>query len=104
MPPKSVGPFEYKPEQLRTAELLLHACLHRLDSPSAMPPPPGLILPASVTYDGKPHTPLHCLLEPAQTGFLRWLSQQGETPTAIKGMRLGIVPEALYVRFLGEAV
>jgi hypothetical protein len=98
-------PFLFLPKYLRPAELLLHASLVRLTGQHAhMPPRPGLAVPEAVERGGLRYVPIHRLVEPARTGFLRWLERFSELPLAVPGASMGLAPEPLYVQFLKGAV
>ena len=59
MKPVSTEPFIFAPAYFRPAELLLHACLHRLTGQLEFPPRPALCAPPPVELDGLPYI---CLL------------------------------------------
>ena len=98
------GEFVFRPDVLRSAELLAHACAMRLTGTQSLPPRPTLCIPDVVEMEGLRHVLIHTLVEPARTGFLRWLSAYSEPPTSHPGAPAGIAPEVLYVKFLQEAV
>lgn len=100
----STEPFLFTPEVMRPAELLLHACLVRLTSTQEMPARPGLCVPEALVHEGLRYVPLHCLVEPARTGFRNWLHEWSEPPLEHEGAPLGIAPEPLYVKFLQSAI
>lgn len=97
-------PFDFRPDHLSAAELLLHACLVRLTGKSEMPPRPGVRVPPKIELAGLVHVPIHRLVEPAKTGFVSWLHFNGAPPLEYAGAPLGIAPETLYKRFLDEAI
>lgn len=96
--------FQFAPAFFRPAELLLHACLHRLTGEASLPVRPGLCAPEPVDVDGVPHIRIHELVEPARTGFRTWLSWFSEPASAHPDAPLGVAPEALYVKFLSTAI
>ena len=97
-------PFEYRPDYLSAAELLLHACLVRLTGKSELPPRPDLCVPPDLEVNGKAYVAIHRLVEPAKTGFTSWLHYNGAPPLNHAGAPLGIAAESLYTRFLKEAI
>lgn len=96
--------FEFRPEFLQPAELLSHACMVRLTGRPEMPPRPGLCAPEGLELNGVRYVPIHRLIEPARTGFVRWLRQSSEPPVVHIGAPQGIAPEGLYVTFLRSAI
>ena len=103
-PAHTTQPFELRPDFLRPAELLLHACAVRLTGRPELPPRPALCAPKPVERNGMKALPIHLLVEPARTGFLHWLNHQDVEPEPAPGARLGVVPAALYGKFLSEAI
>ncbi len=97
-------PFAFRPDYLRPAELLLHACLIRLAGKPELPVRPSLCVPTPVEVDGRRYVPIHRLVEPARTGFVTWLHHSGKPPAEHQGAPQGIAPESLYLKFLSEAV
>lgn len=91
--------FIFSPAYLHPGELLLHACATMLTGAAALPPRPALCLPPAVAVGDTPHIRIDELVEPARTGFLLWCACQRGIDTM-----LGLATEALYVRFLREAV
>jgi hypothetical protein len=61
-------------------------------------------VPEVIKSEGIRQVALHTLVEPARTGFARWLSVFSEPPTPHADAPLGVAPEVLYVKFLQEAV
>ena len=96
--------FEFRPAFFRPAELLLHACMHRLTGQAELPPRPGLCAPAPVLVDGVRHIQIHQLVEPARTGFKTWLTYYSEPPAEYAGAPLGIAPHTIYDKFLSSAI
>lgn len=101
---KTTAPFTFHPAQMRPAELLLHACLYHLSGACTLPPRPGLCIPNPILDNGEKYVPIHRLVEPARTGFTRWLFHIGIPPVEHGSAALGMAKEALYVQFLREAV
>lgn len=66
-------PFDFRPDRLRPAELLLHACLAKFGEKDRLPPRPLLYMPSVVEYAGKKYIQVDRLAEPARTGFNDWL-------------------------------
>jgi len=97
-------PFVFRPDYLRVAELVLHACLIRLHGKLEMPARPALCIPAPIEKDGRHYVPIHRLIEPARTGFVSWLLRRNQPPLDHPGAAQGIVHESLYGTFLTEAV
>jgi len=98
-------PFIFRPKFLDPAELLLHAALvHLTGQQDVMPPAPCLAVPEELELSGEAHIPIHRLVEPARTGFKRWLSNQGRVPHTHPDAPQGTAPTALYTRFLHEAI
>lgn len=104
MKPQKTGAFEFAPASLRPAELLLHACLHRLTGAAEFPERPKLCNPPSLTVDGLEYIQIHQLVEPARTGFQNWLLANSEAPRSYPGARLGIAPKPIYGKFLHVAI
>lgn len=96
--------FVFRPSFLRAGELVAHACAVRLTGELVLPPRPALCIPEIIEAEGLKQVALHTLVEPARTGFLRWLSAFSEPPAPHPGAPLGIAPETLYVKFLQEAI
>lgn len=103
-PTKTILPFVFRPAHMRPAELLLHACLHHLTGNATLPPRPGLCIPMPIVENGENYVPIHRLVEPARTGFNRWLFHVGMPPVTHVDAISGMAKEALYVQFLQEAV
>lgn len=99
-----VESFAFRSAHLRPAELLLHACMTRFMGQSEMPPRPGLCVPPAIDVGGLRYVPIHKLVEPARTGFVRWLHSNSEPPTSHPDAPQGIAPEAMYVTFLRNAI
>lgn len=97
-------PFVFHPGYLRPAELLLHACLIRLNGRVEMPARPALCIPDPIEKNGQRFVPIHRLVEPARTGFVSWLLRRNAPPVEHPGAHLGIAHESLYSTFLNEAV
>lgn len=97
-------PFQFRPDFLRPAELLLHACLIRLNGRVEMPARPSLCVPDPVETSGQRFVPIHRLVEPARTGFVSWLLRREKPPIEHPGAPMGIAHESLYTTFLREAV
>ena len=97
-------PFDFRPACLRPAELLMYACLQHLTSSDKLPPRPGLCIPQAVMVDNEKYVSIQSLVEPAKTGFEKWLFTVGKPPIPQPGAALGVAKEALYVQFLREAV
>lgn len=104
MSPVTTDVFLFAPGRLRPTELLLHAALHRLYGKAVLGPRPALCVPDAISHAGTRFVAVHRLVEPARTGFLRWLTTNSEPPIEHPGAPLGIAPESLYVTFLSEAV
>lgn len=102
--PHVTEPFEFCPDYLRPAELLLHACAVRLTGLQELPPRPALCAPSTIEKQGRHYVPIHRLVEPARTGFLHWLNDNEVELEPHASARLGIVEESLYMKFLTEAV
>lgn len=100
----TVEPFDFHPDFLRPAELVLHACLHRLIGKAELPPRPALCVPTPIQEAGREYVPVHRLVEPAKTGFLRWLDHNGVTVTPHTSTKQGMVPMPQYIQFLSEVV
>jgi hypothetical protein len=100
----STEPFQFTPDFMRPAELLLNACVVRLTGTQEMPPRPGLCVPNSLEFEGLSYVPIHQLVEPARTGFRNWLAEHSEPPMEHEGAPLGIAPEPLYVKFLRDVI
>jgi hypothetical protein len=64
------APFVFRPDYLRVAELVPHACLIRLHGKLEMPARPALCILAPTEKDGRRYVPIHRLVEPARTGFV----------------------------------
>ena len=97
-------PFAFRPNYLRPAELLLHACLIRLNGRVEMPARPALCIPDPIVKNGQRYVPIHRLVEPAKTGFVNWLLRRDAPPVDCPGAHLGIAHESLYATFLSEAI
>ncbi len=104
MPVYLTGMFDFKVDHLRPAELVLHACLHRLNNKAEMPPRPGLCVPSTIEVNGENYVPIHRLVEPAQSGFPLWLQRMGISPIEHAKAPLGLALESLYVSFLHKAL
>ena len=104
-PSRSTVPFLFAPAYLSPAELILRAALVRLTGDhSALPPRPTLLVPRTFAVSGKNCVAIHRIHEPARTGFRRWLDRIGIAPIPHAGSPEGIAHEALFTRFLQEAV
>ena len=98
-------PFLFRPKFLDPTELLLHAALvHLTGQQTEMPAVPQLSVPDELDVGGERHIRIHRLVEPARTGFKRWLSHRGIAPVAHPEAPQGVAPAALYTRFLYEAI
>lgn len=98
-------PFLFRPKFLNPAELLLHAALvHLTGQHEQIPPTPQLAVPASITVGDKDYIAIHKLIEPARTGFTRWLTRQSETPIAQEDAPQGLAPATMYAKFLQVAI
>lgn len=104
MQPQRTEAFEFAPAFFRSAELVMHACLHRLHGKHELPARPGLCAPPPVIVNGLPYIQIHQLVEPARTGFQTWLRWFSEPAFAYPGAPLGLAPETLYVKFLKTAI
>lgn len=104
MQPVTIAPFEFKPAFLQPVELLLHACLHRMNGKAEMPARPALCVPMPVQVEGVSYVPVHHLVEPARTGLLNWMNWNGMQPKEHDGAPQGLVPDSVYSTFLREAV
>ncbi len=104
-PPRSTVPFLHRPSFLYPVELVLQAALWRLGTDgTTLPPRPPLYLPNTMLYDGLPYVVIHKIMEPARTGFLRWLRRESEPPVPYWNARDGIAPEASFQKFRQVAV
>lgn len=97
--PVTTEKFVFSPAYLHPGELLMHACATMLTGKATLPPRPALCLPPAVEVNGVAHIRIDELIEPARTGFLLWCACQRGVDTMS-----GLATEALYVRFLREAV
>lgn len=98
-------PFLFRPKFLDPTELLLHAALvHLTGQHEQMPPAPRLSVPEELDVGGERYLPIHRLVEPARTGFKRWMSHRSVAPVAHPEAPQGLAPAALYMRFLHEAI
>ncbi|HSD40027.1 MAG TPA: hypothetical protein VLC92_21185 [Rhodocyclaceae bacterium] len=96
--------FGFSPAYLYPSELLLHAACHRVFGDAQLGPRPALCVPEAVTSHGIPCVPIHRLVEPARTGFLRWLETDSDGVLEHPDAPLGVAPATLYSAFLGTAV
>lgn len=96
--------FTYTPVRLTHWALALRGCAWALTGRSALPAVPAFIAPETIQVDGKPMLPIGRLLEPARTGFLRWLATEGREPIVDVEGTTGLVPEGWYVEFLCNAI
>ena len=97
--PVTTKEFVFSPAYLHPGELLMHACATLLTGEVALPPRPALCVPPALVLEGVPHIRVDDLVEPARTGFLRWCAH-GHGASLLPGL----APEALYARFLREAL
>jgi hypothetical protein len=105
MPSKATDQFMFAPAFLRPADLVMRSALMVLAGDTEnMPPRPKVALPAMQMIGDKPHVVIHNLAEPARTGFTRWLYDRESPPTDHAGTPEGIAPEALFVKFMNEAI
>ena len=101
---RTIPPFVFRPACLRPAELLMYACLRHLTGSDKLPPRPGLCIPQAIIVDNQNYVSIQSLVEPAKTGFEKWLFTVGTPPIPHPGAALGVAKEALYAQFLREAV
>jgi hypothetical protein len=96
--------FAFTPAYLRLPELLLHASAHRVFGEARLGPRPALCIPDAVLSHGTACVPIHRLVEPARTGFLRWLETDSDGILEHPGAPMGVAPASLYSTFLQEAI
>ncbi|AUN95854.1 hypothetical protein [Pseudazoarcus pumilus] len=96
--------FAFRPAFFRPAQLVAHAAAVRLTGGPRLPARPALCVPEVIMAQGVRHVAMHTLVEPARTGFARWLLTFSEPPTPHPDAPQGVAPEVLYVKFLQEAV
>lgn len=105
LPSHSALPFTFRPKYLSPSELVARAAAMALHGDSqSLPSRPALQIPKSREIDGEPMVVIHRLREPARTGFLRWLHKAGRPVKEVAGARDGAASEALFLKFLQEAV
>lgn len=103
--PSETAPFVFRPRRLLAAELVARAAAVRLaGSAYALPERPALALPDTVVEDGVELLPIGRLVEPARTGFVRWLAVHSEPPLFTEDAPSGLAPPAMYKQFLEEAL
>jgi len=78
MGPK-VAHFDYGTKRLNTADLLLRSTCHALYGQDTLGRRPKLILPPSAKIDGVDRFDVESLVEPARTGFRRFLAERFPT-------------------------
>jgi hypothetical protein len=87
-------PFVFRPNYLRPAELLLHACLMQLHGRAEMPDRPALCVPDPIEKNGQRFVRIHRLVEPARTSFVSWLLRRGAAllniPTLFLALRTNL--------------
>lgn len=104
MPKRTTDPFIFHPAFLRPAELVLHACLMRLSGKAELPPRPILCLPDLIEEAGEEYVPIHRLVEPAKTGFVRWVAYNDVSVTLHPQAPQGMALAEMYIQFLTEVV
>ncbi|MDL1861338.1 hypothetical protein FBR04_09950 [Betaproteobacteria bacterium PRO7] len=96
--------FTHRPQVLTPWDLVLRAIAHRLTGASRLPPRPALIWPPGIEKNGRSYLSLVHLEEPARTGYLRWLEEQGLHPADDPQEPAAMSPRDWYLRFLNTAV
>ena len=98
--------FRHTPAVLNHWDLFARGVATALAGTQAVPPRPALSLPSALALDDekKKFVSLGRLTEPARSGFTRWLAKKSVTPLEHHSAPQGLVPEALYVEFLRNAI
>lgn len=96
--------FRHVPPVLTYWDLMCRAVAVTDYGLQAIPPKPGLMLPARFEEGGKKFVALGTLRRPARDGIVRWLSRMKIEPRPVEGRHGGVVPEAVYLQFLQEAM
>lgn len=104
MPVRTTDPFIFHPAFLRPAELVLHACLMLLSGKAELPTRPSLCFPDLIEAAGEKYVPIHRLVEPAKTGFVRWLTYNDVSVTQHPNAPLGMALAGMYIQFLTAVV
>jgi hypothetical protein len=100
---RSTLPFVFAPKFFRPVELVMRAALMRLTGDTEkLPPRPPLLLPPTHEIGGVRYIEIRRLAEPARTGFERWLFHGGAK--TVMGAPEGFAPEALFAKFIAEAI
>jgi len=103
--PAELEAFVFRPHQLSAPELVARAAAGYLTgSPNTAPRRPALALPRTVMEDGVEYLPIGRLVEPARTGFRRWLEVHSEPPLITEDAPSGLAPPGMYKVFLEKAV
>ena len=101
----TLAPFVFRPKILNPAELVMRAAfLHTSGQCEEVPVRPALCIPQQIKLNDLSYVPLSTLVNPARTGFTRWLLERSQEPEAHPADPIGLAPAPLYAVFLKEAV